>query len=456
MSIFDSLVHDLAGKFGLGAKSGPLVGELLRFVTAPPGGVAGFIDRFNKSGLENLAQSWLGRGDSAPPMSGPQVEQALPADVLGSFASRLGLGLGTVTSALAVAIPRVIGLLTPGGKIPTGVPPAATAFLSEATPLTRTVPATTGTERSTRKWLIPALIVLGLLGLGWYLLTGKPEEKVATAPVATAPAPTPAPAPAAAVQPELALRNNDGVVSVSGMVKDEGTRTSILDTLKAAFGVDNVKSDLVVNPAAAPAVWLDKLAAAVNNFKIPGLQALFEGASLQIGGLIGDADRDRIIASLKSLFGPGVSVGPLSDSVTDAVKKAADKTVAALSGLQTGFTGKDLASALNMSIINFASGSAAVPAFNRTVLKQAAGYIKQLPAGTVIEIGGHTDDTGDAAGNQLLSQQRADAVRDVLIQDGVDPTMLIAKGYGSTQPVASNDTPEGRFQNRRIAYSVVQ
>lgn len=240
------------------------------------------------------------------------------------------------------------------------------------------------------------------------------------------------------------------------MVKDEGTRTSILDTLKAAFGVDNVKSDLVVNPAAGPAVWLDKLAAAVSDFKIPGLQALFEGASLQIGGLISDADRDRIIASLKSLFGPGVSVGPLSDSVTDAVKKAADKTVAALSGLQTGFTGKDLASALNMSIINFASGSAEVPAFNRTVLNQAAGYIKQLPAGTVIEIGGHTDNTGDAAGNQLLSQQRADAVRQVLIQEGVDPTMLVAKGYGSTQPVASNDTPEGRFQNRRIAYSVVQ
>ncbi len=449
MSIFDSLVHDLASKFGLGAKSGPLVGELLRFVTAPPGGVAGFIDRFNKSGLEDLVQSWLGRGDSAPPMSGPQVEQALPADVLGTFASKLGLGLGTVTSALAVAIPRVVGLLTPGGKIPTGVPPAATAFLSEATPLTRTIPVATGSEGGMGKWVIPAIIVLGLLGLGWYLLTGKPEEKVATAPVATAPAPAPA------VQPELSLRNSDGVVNVSGMVKDEGTRTSILDTLKAAFGVDNVKSDLAVNPAAAPAVWLDKLAAALENFKLPGLQALFEGASLQIGGLISDADRDRIIASLKSLFDSGVSVGPLSDSVTDAVKKAADKTVAALSGLQTGFTGKDVASALNMSIINFASGSAAVPAFNRAVLKQAAVYIKQLPAGTVIEIGGHTDDTGDAAGNQLLSQQRADAVREVLIQEGVDPTMLVAKGYGSTQPVASNDTPEGRFQNRRIAYSIL-
>ena len=136
------------------------------------------------------------------------------------------------------------------------------------------------------------------------------------------------------------------------------------------------------------------------------------------------------------------------------MKKAADETAAALSGLQPGFSGKDVASALNMSIINFASGSAAVPAFNQSVLQQAAVYIKQLPAGTVIEISGHTDNTGDPAANQTLSEQRADAVRQVLIQEGVDPAMLIARGYGSTQPVASNDTPEGRFQNRRIAYAV--
>lgn len=448
MGIFDSLVGELASKFGLGAKAGPLVGELLRFINNQSGGIAGFIDKFKLAGLGNLIASWVGRGDSAPPMTGPQVEQVLPESAIKTFASKLGLGSSVVTSALAVAIPKVIGLLTPGGTIPTGVPPALSAFLGSSAARLPSNPQVTAKASGGmgKKWLIPGLIVLGLLGLGWYLLTGKPTDKVTTAPAVTAPA----------VQPKIALSNDDGVVNISGVVKDEGARASILDTLKAAFGAGNVKGDITVNPSASPANWLANLRSAVENFKIPGLQALFDGASVSIGGLIADADRDRIIASLKSLFGPDVSVGPLSDLTADAVKNAANKTVAALSALKPGFTGKDVVSALNLSIINFSSGSARVPGFNQVVLQQAAAIIKQLPAGTVIEIGGHTDNTGDPAANMQLSQQRAEAVRQVLVQSGVDPSMLIAKGYGATQPVASNDTPEGRFQNRRIAYSVAQ
>jgi OOP family OmpA-OmpF porin len=55
-----------------------------------------------------------------------------------------------------------------------------------------------------------------------------------------------------------------------------------------------------------------------------------------------------------------------------------------------------------------------------------------------------------------LSQQRAEAVRAALIEAGVDPSMLVAKGYGSASPVAGNDTLEGRFRNRRIEYRVVK
>ncbi len=74
----------------------------------------------------------------------------------------------------------------------------------------------------------------------------------------------------------------------------------------------------------------------------------------------------------------------------------------------------------------------------------------------MIEIGGHTDNTGDAAANVALSQARADAVRNALLKAGVDPANLVAKGYGSAQPVASNDLLEGRFRNRRIEYRVVR
>jgi OOP family OmpA-OmpF porin len=131
------------------------------------------------------------------------------------------------------------------------------------------------------------------------------------------------------------------------------------------------------------------------------------------------------------------------------------KAVAALNALKAGFGAPEVINALNVTVINFATNSAEVPGFNRAVLKQAAAVLKQLPAGTVIEISGHTDSSGDPAANMQLSQQRADAVRAVLIAEGVPEAMLTAKGYGSSKPKVSNDTAEGRYQNRRIEYAVV-
>ena len=122
---------------------------------------------------------------------------------------------------------------------------------------------------------------------------------------------------------------------------------------------------------------------------------------------------------------------------------AKDRTLAALGALKPASTGADLVAALNMSIVNFETGSAAISAESRDLLAKAAPALKQMPAGTVIEISGHTDSTGDPAANLTLSQQRADAVRTMLVNLGVSPDALKAKGYGDTQPVASNDTAEG-------------
>jgi len=71
-----------------------------------------------------------------------------------------------------------------------------------------------------------------------------------------------------------------------------------------------------------------------------------------------------------------------------------------------------------------------------------------------IEIAGHTDADGDDASNQTLSEKRAQAVADYLVKAGLPPDRFTAVGYGSTQPVATNDTDEGKAQNRRIEFLV--
>ena len=79
---------------------------------------------------------------------------------------------------------------------------------------------------------------------------------------------------------------------------------------------------------------------------------------------------------------------------------------------------------------------------------KAAGAKKAV----VLATAGYTDNVGDATRNQTLSQQRAEAVKDYLNAQGVEN--LTATGYGMEQPIASNDTPEGRQRNRRVEVSL--
>jgi outer membrane protein OmpA-like peptidoglycan-associated protein/uncharacterized protein YidB (DUF937 family) len=461
MAILDNVIEDVGSRFGLGPKAGLLLREVIQLITGSPGGVSGFMDKFRSAGLGSQVASWLGRTDGAA-LTAPQVESVLGSNVLGGIASRLGLGGGVAGTAIGYLLPKVIGQLTPGGVIPTGIPAALTGYL-QATPVQTTMrrveqvaPRAINVIHDAPhlgRWLIPLLAGLGVLGLFWYLLSGnQPAPVVATAPP---PAVLP-PAPIPSVPAHLALTNDDGVITYSGVVHDESTRTSIMDALKGVFGADKVKGDITINANAGPAPWLVDLRTALENLKTSGVQAVFDGNSLKVGGLIGDSNRDGIISSLRSALPGGLVFGALTDKVGNLVSEVTTKTEAALSGLHPGFTTTDLLNILNQSIINFPTNSAEIPAVSKTLLQHAATAFKQLPSGTVVEIAGYTDNTGDPAANVQLSQQRAEAVRSALVSAGVDPSMLVAKGYGSANPVAGNDTLEGRFRNRRIEYRVVK
>jgi OOP family OmpA-OmpF porin len=75
----------------------------------------------------------------------------------------------------------------------------------------------------------------------------------------------------------------------------------------------------------------------------------------------------------------------------------------------------------------------------------------------VIAVAGHTDNVGASQSNLKLSKERAEAIRQYLLQTyGLPPNLVVAKGYGDTQPIASNDTAEGRERNRRVIFKVTQ
>ena len=572
MATFDNLIDELASRFGLGVNARTLIKEVLTMISTSPGGMSGFLDKLKSGGLTSEVASWLGRPDAAP-IAAAQVERALGATALGGIASRVGLAQSAVSTALGYALPKIVGLLTPGGAVPAGVPAEVAAFLSQpprAAAATEQVaprrvdvyPASPQDESGIRRWLWPALaalVVVALLSYFWSTLNRMPSappvakapepatpapstvaqapapppaasptaqapvpapqpaaqapsppppteaqapaspppapapsppapapstEAQATAPqpspppAAQAPAPTsppatgqapatPAPAAVATAEPtapasaatptRLALSNDNGGVQASGSVRDDDAKSSIVNALNAVFGADKVKSAISIDPSATAASWLGNLRAGLEALKGANVDAIFEGNKVNVGGgAMDDAARGKIIAALSSALGVGVTVGALTDKTAAAVAVANGRATTELASLGSGFGVKDLLFALNDSVFSFASDSAEVPEAMAPFLKTAAADLKQLKAGHVLEIAGYTDNTGDAALNLALSQRRAEAVRGALIKYGVDPDMLVAKGYGEADPVASNDTAEGRLKNRRIEYHVIK
>jgi len=99
--------------------------------------------------------------------------------------------------------------------------------------------------------------------------------------------------------------------------------------------------------------------------------------------------------------------------------------------------------------VNFQANKAVLLPEADEILKRVAQGLIAHPE-VKVEIGGHTDSDGSASANLKLSQRRANAVRDYLVKQGVPAERMTAKGYGETQPISDNKTPEGKAMNRRV------
>jgi outer membrane protein OmpA-like peptidoglycan-associated protein len=103
----------------------------------------------------------------------------------------------------------------------------------------------------------------------------------------------------------------------------------------------------------------------------------------------------------------------------------------------------------------FASGASTLTPAARAEVRILATVLAGYP-GHVVSVEGHTDSQGDAAANQLLSVERAAAVRAALIVEGIDPLWSAVRGYGAARPVADNATPAGRALNRRVELHIAR
>ena len=101
--------------------------------------------------------------------------------------------------------------------------------------------------------------------------------------------------------------------------------------------------------------------------------------------------------------------------------------------------------------VNFESGKATITPDSYISLTKVVDIMETFTEAT-FEIVGHTDNVGDKDKNMQLSADRAAAVKNFLVDKGISDSRIVTSGKGDTQPVASNKTPEGRAQNRRIEF----
>jgi outer membrane protein OmpA-like peptidoglycan-associated protein/uncharacterized protein YidB (DUF937 family) len=389
MTAFDKLIQEIGSRYCLGPKAYALVQETLDLIKRQPGGIGGFVNRFKAAGFAVEVASWLGGPDPVP-LSGQEVEQTLGSDVISGIANKIGLSQRFARTILGYAIPKIIVLRAQDGAIPSAIRASASSFLDSAIPLSSspveeiTQPGAEQIRPSRTEHRGPAPVLGGLI------------------------------IPGAALLITLGL--------LLGYFIGAGDRGAIQS------------APIVAQNAPVPSP--------------PGSQALYEGDALTVGGTIPDADRDRIMSSLKSPLGPQFAFATIAGSgATNQVCAPNQST-------------------LKFPTIYFAANSAEVPSSSNPLLRQAAGLIKQLPAGTLVEIRGYTHSIGSPTINMQLSQRRANAVRRALVHAGVDPAMLSAKGYGSSHSLANkNGTVEGRSNSmmedrrrndRRVEFSIAQ
>ncbi len=180
-------------------------------------------------------------------------------------------------------------------------------------------------------------------------------------------------------------------------------------------------------------------------------------AGAMLGGLGGGLGVDRVehepvrdfpdrAAGAGAGFAAGALIGTLlGHAICDPMEEAPPPPPVAAPPPPPPAKGTKLAT---LGSANFDFDKAQLKPSGRDIVDGVVKTMRDNPSLHVV-VEGHTDSVGSAAYNQKLSERRAKAVRDYLVHQGMEASRVTARGYGKTRPIASNDTAEGRAQNRR-------
>jgi len=173
------------------------------------------------------------------------------------------------------------------------------------------------------------------------------------------------------------------------------------------------------------------------------------GVAVTAAQLADDAAMQQFVKDV--FYDIDAAVDPCSlDDDGDGVNNCIDKCPDTIKGLAVDDNGCPIPDVVRLKV-NFDFDKAVVKPEFHDDLAKFASYMRQQQSFTVVEIAGHTDSIGTDAYNQKLSERRAKAVRDYLVNNfGMDGKLFSAVGYGESRPIADNKTDAGRAENRRI------
>ncbi len=300
-------------------------------------------------------------------------------------------------------------------------------------------------------WLLALLAIPLLLGLlGWGVL-GKSDKDVdltlpTVSPTVTLPELT---TPNVNVPTlswgALSLLRNGNDLTLTGVLPTEAAKTSFLNAVKGVFGPSvNVIDNLTVRDGVSIPDLSGLGAALKPDVDIPDFAWKVEGDTITLTGTVPSEDVKAAAEAAAKTAWP--------DAKIDNQIIVAGATPAAPAPNRCADVQADINDLLKTPI-NFATDGFAVADSSQGQLTQIAQKIKDCPDARVA-VKGFTDNTGNDAINQPLSENRAKAVADFLVSQGIAAGNVTSQGFGSANPVASNDTPEGKAQNRRVEIAV--